>query len=259
MKRWTSWIVALLMMQWLISCSGSELTQETLEPTPLNPQAILQNSLGLLKTTSLDITLNYTKGVDFSDRFDHKFQVDCKVDIEATQSYCILNQLTDAGVVTELVWQKESVWMRQGGPWRQADENDSWRSSFLPGMIQLNGMGQIEERFSEFIQLAEVEERQTLAGKTVYEITAVVDAKQYYIDIHVGDEELGQAIIDQMNEQDSIEVSATFIIDSETGQMLQATEVQRYSINDIITTSTIQHTFVQLSDSIDISEPPQQD
>lgn len=279
MKRWTLFIVALSITPWLVSCSGDTPKQATMpatlqtiptatstavpeptptpEPTPLNPQAILQNALDLLKSTSLEMTLNYQEGIDKSDSFDQEFEVICEVDTEAIRSYCILQTILDERVPTEVVWQDEAVWMRQGGPWWQADKNVEWKSNLLPGVLQLNGSGQLEENFLEFIQSATVEE-QELAGEKVYEVTAVFEAKQYYIHIYSDDEELGQGLMDRMTEEDSIESTATFIIDVESGQMRQAEETQRFILNDVTFNSTIQYTFSAITGPIEISEPPEQ-
>lgn len=277
MKRWTSWLVALLIMQLLVSCSGDTLKPEaspatsqpaptvtatavpepTPEPTPLNPQTILQNSLNLLKNNSLEMTLNYKEGIDKSAVFDQEFEVTCEVDVEAIQSYCILQTILDEQVPIEALWQNESVWMRQGGPWWQTDKNIEWESIFLPGVFQLNGSGQFEENFLEFIQMATVEE-QELDGQIVYEITAVLDAEQYYIHIYSSDEELGLGLMERMTEEDSIESIATFIIDTETGQLRQAVETQHLDLNDTLFTATIQYTFSEITGPIDISDPPEQ-
>jgi hypothetical protein len=226
------------------------------EPTPLNPQTILQNSLDLLKNNSLEMTVNYKEGIDKSDVFDQEFEIICEVDVEAVKSYCILRTILDERVPTEIVWQNASVWMRQGGPWRQADKDVEWESTFLPGVFQLNSLGQFEENYLGFIQTATLEE-QELNGQTVYEVTAVLDAEQYYIHIYSSDEELGQGLMERITEEDSIESIATFIIDTKSGQLRQAEEVQYLDLNDTVFTATIQYSFSEITTPIDISDPPE--
>jgi hypothetical protein len=146
--------------------------------------------------------------------------------------------------------------MRQGGPWWQADKDVEWESTFLPGVFQLNSLGQFEENYLGFIQTATLEE-QELNGQTVYEVTAVLDAEQYYIHIYSSDEELGQGLMERITEEDSIESIATFIIDTKSGQLRQAEEVQYLDLNDTVFTATIQYSFSEITTPIDISDPPE--
>ena len=282
MKRWTLLIVVLLAMHWLVSCADETPEQQTVpatsqtlttvaatavseptptpEPTPLSPQVILQTSLDLLKSSSLEMTKIYTEGSEdenLSDLFGQEFEVICKVDVEAVQSHCILRSLLDEQVPTEVVWQNESVWMRQGGPWWQPDRDTAWQAAVLPGLLQLNSLGQVEESLLEYIQSAEISD-QTLDGEPVYEITAVLDAERYFIQVSSGDEELGQGLIERMTQEDSIEATAKFIIDAASGQLYQIEEAQIFIINEVPFVSTIQYTFSEMTGPIDITDPPEQ-
>jgi hypothetical protein len=63
--------------------------------------------------------------------------------------------------------------------------------------------------------------------------------------------------MERITEEDSIESIATFIIDTKSGQLRQAEEVQYLDLNDTVFTATIQYSFSEITTPIDISDPPE--